>query len=91
LLGGQDATIMKPRLNELGHTEGRNLTFDCRYAEGEPEFLPQLAAEIVKNNPDVVVAGFGTFTAKAAQRDRDQALVAKKCTEFRRGCQRRRT
>jgi hypothetical protein len=52
---------MKPRLNELGHTEGRNLTFDCRYAEGEPEFLPQFAAEIVKNNPDVVVAGFGTL------------------------------
>jgi putative tryptophan/tyrosine transport system substrate-binding protein len=40
LLGDQDATIRKPRLNELGYAEGRNLTFDVHSAPGQPEFLP---------------------------------------------------
>ncbi len=67
LLGDQDAVIIKQRLDELGYTEGRNLIFDFRSAEGKPERLPQLAAEFVKTNPDVIVAGFGTLPAKAAQ------------------------
>src|SRR4029077_18020053 len=67
LLAGQDAAIVKPRLNELGYTEGKNLTFDFRSAEGQPERLPDLAAELVRTSPDVIVAGFGTLTAKAAR------------------------
>jgi ABC-type uncharacterized transport system substrate-binding protein len=67
LLGDQDAVIVKQRLDELGYTEGKNLIFDFRSAEGQPERLPQLATEFVKTNPDVIVTGFGTETAKAAQ------------------------
>jgi ABC-type uncharacterized transport system substrate-binding protein len=67
LLGDLDAVIVKQRLAELGYAEGKNLIFDFRSAEGQPERLPQLAAELVKTNPDVIVAGFGTATAKAAQ------------------------
>jgi putative ABC transport system substrate-binding protein len=67
LLGDQDAVIIKQRLEELGYTEGKNLIFDFRSAEGQPERLPQLAAEFVKTNPDLMVAGFGTLAAKAAQ------------------------
>jgi putative tryptophan/tyrosine transport system substrate-binding protein len=67
LLVGQDVTIVKQRLNELGYTEGKNLTFDFRSAEGQPERLPDLATELVRASPDVIVAGFGTLTAKAAQ------------------------
>ena len=67
LLGNQDAVIVKQRLEELGYTEGKNLIFDFRSAEGQPERLPQLAAELVQTNPDVIVTGFGTETAKAAQ------------------------
>ena len=67
LLGDLDAVIVKQRLAELGYAEGENLIFDFRSAEGQPERLPQLAAELVKTNPDVIVAGFGTATAKAAQ------------------------
>jgi putative ABC transport system substrate-binding protein len=59
--------IVKQRLNELGYSEGKNLTFDYRSAEGQLERLPQLAAESVATNPDVIVTGFGTETAKAAQ------------------------
>jgi putative ABC transport system substrate-binding protein len=67
LVADQDVVIVKQRLNELGYTEGKNLIFDVSSAEGQLERLPQLAAESVKTNPDVIVAGFGTATAKAAQ------------------------
>jgi putative ABC transport system substrate-binding protein len=67
LLTGQDAVIVKQRLEELGYTEGKKLIFDFRSAEGQPEHLPDLATELVRTNPDVIVAGFGTLTAKAAQ------------------------
>jgi putative tryptophan/tyrosine transport system substrate-binding protein len=67
LAGGQDAAIVKQRLNELGYSEGKNLIFDHRSAEGQLERLPQLAAESAATNPDVIVTGFGTETAKAAQ------------------------
>jgi putative ABC transport system substrate-binding protein len=67
LLGDQDSLIVKQRLDELGYNEGKNLIFDFRSAEGQPERLSQLAAEIIKSNPDVIVAGYGTLTAKAAQ------------------------
>src|ERR1017187_4252858 len=67
LAGGQDAVIVKQRLNELGYREGKNLIFDYRSAEGQLERLPQLAAESVATNPDEIVTGFGTETAKAAQ------------------------
>ena len=67
LLGDLDAVIIKQRLAELGYAEGKNLIFDFRSAEGQPERLPQLAVELVKTNPDLIIAGFGTATAKAAQ------------------------
>jgi putative ABC transport system substrate-binding protein len=67
LAGDQDAVIVKHRLADLGYAEGKNLIFDFRSAEGHQDRLPQLAADLVKTNPDVIVAGFGTATAKAAQ------------------------
>ena len=58
---------MKQRLIELGYSEGKNLIFDYRSAEGQLERLPQLAAEFVETDPDVIVTGFGTETAEAAK------------------------
>jgi putative ABC transport system substrate-binding protein len=69
LLPGEDMTLLRPfsqRLQELGYTKYKNLTLDYRSAEGAPERLAQLAAELVQANPDVLVAGFGTVAAKAA-------------------------
>jgi putative ABC transport system substrate-binding protein len=43
-------------LRELGYVEGRNLVVERRYGEGRPERLAGLAAELVSNNPDIVVA-----------------------------------
>src|SRR4051794_1425231 len=69
LLPGEDATLVKlfsERLQQLGYSEGNNVTLEYRSAEGRPERLAQLAAELTQINPDVIVAGFGTLAAKAA-------------------------
>jgi putative ABC transport system substrate-binding protein len=60
-------SVIKQRLQELGYIEGRNLIFDYRSVEGQADRLPQLAADVVRTNPDVLVTGPGTLTVKAAQ------------------------
>jgi putative tryptophan/tyrosine transport system substrate-binding protein len=67
LAGNEDAVLVKQRLDELGYREGENLVFDFRTADGKLERLPELAAKFVATSPDVIVSGFGTETAKAAQ------------------------
>ena len=44
------------RLTELGYVEGKNLTIEWRFAEGDYERLPALAAELVRAQVDVIVA-----------------------------------
>ena len=44
-------------LRELGYIEGRNVVFEQRYGEGKVERLPELAAELVRLKPDVIVTG----------------------------------
>src|SRR5262245_58131069 len=70
LTPGENATLMKAlleRLEELGYSEGKNMAFEYRSAEGRSEQLPQLAMELVRARPDVLIAGFGTLTAQAAK------------------------
>jgi putative ABC transport system substrate-binding protein len=43
------------RMQELGYVEGRNLILDVRRADGDFSRLPDLAAELVSLNPDVIV------------------------------------
>ena len=45
------------RLQELGHVEGRSIIIDWRFADGDNERLPLLAAELVDTKPDLIVAG----------------------------------
>jgi putative ABC transport system substrate-binding protein len=68
LLSGENSTFAKPvlqRLEELGYREGKNMIWDYRSADGRPERLQQLAAELVRAGPDVLIAGFGTLAPKA--------------------------
>jgi putative ABC transport system substrate-binding protein len=53
-------------LRDLGYVEGRNVVIEYRDAEGKPERLPALAAELVALKVDVIVAG-GTPHALAAK------------------------
>ena len=45
----------RQRLRELGYVEGKNIIIEYRYAEGKPERLPDLAAELVRLKVDVIV------------------------------------
>ena len=55
-------------LHDLGYVEGRNLVIEYRDAEGKPERLPALAAELVALMVDVIVAPntVGVLAAKQA-------------------------
>ena len=54
-------------LRELGWIEGRNVVFERRYGDNRAERLPELAAELVHLNVDVIVA-VGTLETHAAKR-----------------------
>src|SRR5262249_4277773 len=54
-------------LRELGWIEGKNVTFEYRFAENRLERLPELASELVRLNVDVIV-GVGTLGPLAAKR-----------------------
>ena len=43
-------------LRDLGWVEGKNISIEYRYAEGEADRLPDLAAELVRLKVDVIVA-----------------------------------
>jgi putative ABC transport system substrate-binding protein len=52
-------------LRELGYVEGRNLAIERRFGEGRDERLPALAAELVRANVEVLLAG-GPAATRAA-------------------------
>src|ERR1700680_4046501 len=53
------------KLRELGWVEGQNLTIEYRWAEGDVERLPDLAAELVRRKVDVIVAPAGSAALAA--------------------------
>jgi hypothetical protein len=58
----------RQKLRELGHIEGENITIEYRWAEGQDDRLPDLAAELVRLRPAVIVTTGtpGTLAAKQA-------------------------
>ncbi len=57
----------RQRMRELGYVEGQNVSFEPRWAQGEDDRLPKLAAELVGLKVDLIVTG-GTNAALAAKR-----------------------
>ncbi len=49
-------TVFPDALQELGWIEGKNVAFERRYADNRLERLPELAAELVRLDVDVIVA-----------------------------------
>src|SRR5215469_2027006 len=49
--------LFRQILAEAGYVEGRNLTIESRYAEGQYDRLPALAAELVQRHAAVIIAG----------------------------------
>jgi putative ABC transport system substrate-binding protein len=58
---------LRQGLRELGYEEGRNLTIEYRWADGNYDRLPALAAELVRQNVDVIVT-HATPGSRAAKR-----------------------
>src|SRR5262249_14143796 len=58
-------------LAEVGFSEGRDVTFEYRTADGHFERLPALAADLVGRRPAAIIApsGISALAAKAATRD----------------------
>jgi len=48
--------VLRDALRELGWIEGRNLTLEYRFADGQADRLPEQAAELVALKPDLVYA-----------------------------------
>jgi putative ABC transport system substrate-binding protein len=53
-------------MRDLGYVEGRNITVQRLFADNDPDRLPELAAELVKQKVDVFVT-HGTPAVRAAQ------------------------
>jgi putative tryptophan/tyrosine transport system substrate-binding protein len=55
-----------PALRELGYTEGQNIAFDRKFADGDANKLSRLARELVDSRADVIVV-FATPAARAVK------------------------
>jgi ABC-type uncharacterized transport system substrate-binding protein len=58
-------TALTAGLSELGYIEGQTIVIEALYAEGREERLPELAAELVSRNVDVILTG-GRVAIRAA-------------------------
>jgi ABC-type uncharacterized transport system substrate-binding protein len=59
--------VIRQGLNDTGFFEGRNVTLDYRWADGQYDRLAALAADLVRRQVAVIVAPGGEISAHAAK------------------------
>ena len=62
----------RQELHKLEWIEGKNITFEFRFAEQKPEGLPELAAELVRLKVDLIVVA----STQRLWRQREQLLLS---------------
>ena len=62
-----NVAAFRQNMRDLGYTEGKNLSVEYRFAGGKPERLTEVAAELARLNPDVILA-LGGDVVPAAQK-----------------------
>ncbi len=67
--------MLRQGLGELGYFDGRNIRIEFRSAEGVLSRLPELAAELVRQKVDIIVAGQTPAVQAAKQATREIPIV----------------
>ena len=52
-------------LRDLGYIERQNIAFEYRFAEGKSERLPELAIDLARLKPEILIASGGNSTTRA--------------------------
>ncbi len=73
-LAGAPLSTIQPRteafrqgLRDLGYVEGQNIAIEWRSADGKPDRLPSLAAELARLKVEIIVVAGGDQVARAAK------------------------
>jgi hypothetical protein len=74
--GGLNLDLLREGLADVGYVEGRHYMIEARWAEGQLDRLPGLAAELVRAGVDVIVTS-GPPAIRAARETTTTILSAK--------------
>ncbi len=65
----------RQKLRDLGHVDGENIVIEYRWAEGQDDRLPNLATELVRLMPDIIVTTGTPSTLAAMQATKTIPIV----------------